>query len=474
MKKVQLLILLLGIFTISCNDWLDVSPKTEITVEDLFTTESGFHDALTACYIKMKSESAYGKEMTMGTVEYLGQMYAFGALNQNTEIKISDFQYDEDVVKAKMLGIYSNLFNTVTQANLILKHIDESEGVFESEINKGIIKAEALAIRAFCQFDILRIFGQVPVNATINVNLPYSEDVTKDQIPYYSFEKYVEKIKTDINSAEELFLEYDPAVENPLDELNENKILQYRKFRFNYWAVKAFKARLYLYLGDKENAYSVAKEIIDVMVKEKDLIALAGDDDYTRESFALPSECIFALSNHKLSDYTDKLFKSGAAILNVSTSRLEDELFAGRDLEVNNRFLKGWGSKTTTQGDELPVLMKYIQPEDGGSMTNHNVIPLLRLSEVYLIAMETSTDLSEVNDLYYEYMLARNEQVEDFIDLDAAYTEIENEYRREFIAEGQVFFMYKRKLASVMKWKEQSVVNEENYIVPLPKTELNK
>lgn len=474
MKKIQLLILLLGIFTTSCNDWLDVSPKTEITADDLFTTETGFHDALTACYIKMKSQSAYGKEMTMETVEYLGQMYEYGTFNQNTAISISDFKYDEDVVKSRMQSIYSTLFNTITQANLVLKHIDDSEDVFEYKANKGIIKAEALSIRAFCQFDILRIFGQVPVNATINVNLPYSEDVTKDVIPYYSFEKYVEKIKTDLNNAEELFLEYDPAVENPLGESNENKILQYRKFRFNYWAVKALKARLYLYLGEKENAYSTAKDIIDVMVKDRELLELAGDADYTRESFAMISECILALSNHKLSDYTDNLFKSGTAILNVSTSRLKDELFAGRDLEVNNRFLKGWSTKSTPTGDDVPVLMKYLQPEDGGSTTKHNIIPILRLSEIYLIAMETSTDLAEVNDLYYNYMLARNEQVEEFVDMDAALIEIENEYRREFIAEGQVFFMYKRKLASVMKWKEQSVISEENYVVPLPETELKK
>ena len=50
----------------ACNDWLDVSPKTEIKAKDNFSSEQGFKDALTGCYLTMTSSSLYGKELTFG------------------------------------------------------------------------------------------------------------------------------------------------------------------------------------------------------------------------------------------------------------------------------------------------------------------------------------------------------------------------------------------------------------------------
>ncbi len=34
----------------ACNNWLDVSPKTELKAEDMFATEAGFRDALIGVY----------------------------------------------------------------------------------------------------------------------------------------------------------------------------------------------------------------------------------------------------------------------------------------------------------------------------------------------------------------------------------------------------------------------------------------
>ena len=39
------------------------------------------------------------------------------------------------------------------------------------------------------------------------------------------------------------------------------------------------------------------------------------------------------------------------------------------------------------------------------------IVPVLRMSEVYLILLETTTDLEEANRLYADYMAARNVNV---------------------------------------------------------------
>ena len=53
MKKLinKSIILSLVVALTACNDWLNVSPKTDMKAEDLFSTEAGFRDALIGVYL---------------------------------------------------------------------------------------------------------------------------------------------------------------------------------------------------------------------------------------------------------------------------------------------------------------------------------------------------------------------------------------------------------------------------------------
>ena len=104
-------------------------------------------------------------------------------------------------------------------------------------------------------------------------------------------------------------------------------------------------------------------------------------------------------------------------------------------------------------------------------LTKMQIIPMLRMSEVYLILMETTTDLEEANDLYVEYMRARSVNVEEtFASLDEVKDFILGEIRREFYAEGHMFYAYKRLGIKQMLWGANEV-GEEEYILPLPDSE---
>lgn len=96
---------------------------------------------------------------------------------------------------------------------------------------------------------------------------------------------------------------------------------------------------------------------------------------------------------------------------------------------------------------------------------------MLRLSEMYLIAMETSNDLEEIHSLYDTYMSSCAFTLyTPFESIQEAKAEMENEYRREFFAEGQMFYTYKRLAATSMLFNSDEI-SEEDYIVPLPLTE---
>jgi hypothetical protein len=96
---------------------------------------------------------------------------------------------------------------------------------------------------------------------------------------------------------------------------------------------------------------------------------------------------------------------------------------------------------------------------------------MLRLSEMYLIAIETSTSLDEVQSLYKTYMTSCEYTLyTPFASLEDAKKEMVNEYRREFYGEGQMFFTYKRLASKSMLWNSDAIT-ESNYILPLPSTE---
>ena len=69
----------------SCDDWLDVSPKSQIQEQDHFSYEGGYRDQLTGVYTSMSSQSMYGLNMGIGFTEVLSQNYDINSdiLNQN-------------------------------------------------------------------------------------------------------------------------------------------------------------------------------------------------------------------------------------------------------------------------------------------------------------------------------------------------------------------------------------------------------
>ena len=89
--------------------------------------------------------------------------------------------------------------------------------------------------------------------------------------------------------------------------------------------------------------------------------------------------------------------------------------------------------------------------------------------------METTVSLDEANALYTEYMLSHNVgDAEKFTSLEQVKEFVKNEIRREFYAEGQMFYTYKRLgIQQMMFAAEGKNVGENEYILPLPDTEFN-
>ena len=97
---------------------------------------------------------------------------------------------------------------------------------------------------------------------------------------------------------------------------------------------------------------------------------------------------------------------------------------------------------------------------------------MLRLSEMYLIAIEGASTLAEANTLYSTYMISKEVSRTDYFkSMDEVMTELPKEYRREFFAEGQMFYYYKRNNTRNLWSNESMTMDEGLYIIPNPDTD---
>lgn len=285
------------------------------------------------------------------------------------------------------------------------------------------------------------------------------------------------KLESDLLAAENA-LSVDPVISTSLTYSGqEDDFLDFRGLRLNYYAVKALQARFYLYTGQTKKAYEAAKAVYTVMP-----VSLSSMADFNLQYYAAPSECLFALSNHKLIDYSIGVTGVGSDRLTGTnlfiSAEMRDKLYEGQDITTHAGYANSWNTSIPDANGNYnyACVKKYYY--DAGQEYGANVllmklqiVPVLRMSEVYLILLETTTDLEEANRLYADYMAARNVNVSAyFTDLASVKNFVLEEIRREFYAEGHLFYAYKRQGIRKMLWGAAEV-GEAEYILPLPDSE---
>ncbi len=106
----------------------------------------------------------------------------------------------------------------------------------------------------------------------------------------------------------------------------------------------------------------------------------------------------------------------------------------------------------------------------------NTLLPVLRFSEIYYIYSECLYEEGNTTDalkIFNELRIARGKTTT-FSDAsrDGFYNELMNEYRREFIAEGQTVFAFKR-LNRNIQIGAKVVPMDNKFVIPLPDGEKN-
>ena len=464
MKKI-LYILIGALALTSCDDWLDVAPNTDVPAKELFTTENGFMSSLAGLYIVMTEEDTYGKNLTFGLMDQLVQMY--DKLPDGTSDRNSIYVYDRETntynTKGVLARVWQQQYHTIANVNNLLKWLDiNGETAIADATTRRMIRGEALALRAFLHFDLLRGWG--PMNYAGNDKakemkcMPYRTVADHSKQPLLPAQEVVRLILNDLLEARDC-MDYEK-------ELDLSDVRNDRQYRFNYHAVNAMLARVYNYAGVRDSAAMYAQQVIDEC-------GLSLQTSNYNDPI-LSKELICGLSMHELEDNLSEYFSVGEKLntkyyLKISTlnaifeavgSESEDIRAQGSAMHRDYEIISGGAAMS----------LKYVD-------NDHEVIPLIRLPEMYYIVCEASEDAkvagTHINTVRNKRGISKAKDVACDTD-EKRINALDKEYRKEFYGEGQYYWFLKThgRIGPLTYCPDEVELVAENFVFPLPDAEV--
>ena len=455
----HIIILMVSLFFISCENWLDVSPKSDIKVEDLFSTQEGFEDAVMGVYSLMTLPDVYGANLSFGYADVLAAYYTVGT--KSAFYEASKYNYREAGEEGRLSSIWSLMYKGIANLNSILKHVDERQEVF-GENDFYLYKGEVLALRTMLH--LLRLFAPSMKVGEKEKAIPYMDSYTHLAQPRLSVREVLDCVIRDLNEARDLMRPYDsfgPQYAEDEAEDTPASVDRY-KSRMRYYSATALLARVYLYAGETGKALTAAKEIIGEADGEMiPIFRMASNADVSDPLFE--EEIVFALSKNNLADEIDAYFSDVAAATATDEGsrylrmRLtsKDKIYRSQNA-ADIEFREMWFMQAGNDKNYV-TLSKYMS-------AGH--ICLLRVSELFLIAAECAPSNADRLKYMNRYRVHRG-----LTELNEMGDAVHEEYRKEFIGEGQLFFYYKRKNKSKIGPDDKTIVPEDVYVMPRPVAE---
>lgn len=439
MKKILLLIF--SFAALGCSNWLDdAKPRQFSEEEELFSRETGFKEALTGAYQLAAKYELYGRRLTFDYIDKLGQRYRFvGTGGTLTYQQPSFYEFDSEDSHKITDQIWEKMYNVIANLNNMLKWIETNRRVLTTPGYYEIIKGEALALRSYLYFDLLRMFGPVYVHNPQQASIVYRTELNRESRDLVPADKMLDNIIGDLEAAYALLKDHDTLdfdYTKPGAAADENPFLIYRQNRMNALAVQALLARAHLYGGNRGKAAEYAGSVIG-----SGKFALNRNNS---QDHIMSSEVIFGVHVDKMEENISAKFTNTSEwVINDNTGGLfHDEMMnVGADTENDNRVRNGFTEISGT-GTTYFITTKFDQTGLSGAMSG--MMPLIRLAEMYYIMAECTGEVSwinEVRDARAILPLPEPDSEDDMLGV------LGIEYRKEFYGEGQLWYFYKRTAA---------------------------
>lgn len=313
-------------FLASCEDFLTITPSSSIVEEEFFQDKNDLNNAVFACYKRLVDNNMLSTYIDWGEMR---------SDNFDISSSISKSSAAANIMNANLLPTYyqfnwQNMYNAINYINKILAHgqdvVDIDESFSQSDWTP--VRAEAIALRAFCHFWLVRTYGEIPY-----VTEDYNNDSQELRISQSTQLEVLDNIISDLEAVkDQTMTDYGNTVINK-GRLTRKSVYTLLADVYLWRAsYKAGNCHPFVKLGFAKNYAGDLKE----GVARTETYTTSAQDDY-QKCVTLCDAVIDMVKKEQL----EYINKSG---LNIGGSKIElDE----EDLLVQNLSAAATGSSTT-------------------------------------------------------------------------------------------------------------------------------
>ena len=165
MKKITYLliagVLLLG----SCNDFLDIEPTDSISDTEAIKDKTGVDRAITGSYNALQQTGSYGRylvivqDLAADNLKWTGTTQDYGQIDNN-QIPAENVIID---------GIWVSAYDCINRVNNVIYRLPDIGDLTPAE--RDSYEGEALFLRGLCYFNLVELFGGVPLKIQPTLDL---------------------------------------------------------------------------------------------------------------------------------------------------------------------------------------------------------------------------------------------------------------------------------------------------------------
>ncbi len=247
-----------------CNDWLKEEAPGSQDFDDFFTSGAVALQTVNACYVPLAWEynNSYFSEW------FIGDIASDDALKGGQDVADGADAYDIDNFKvnannAIVLDYYRAKYQGIARCNLALQQVSAMEpDEYMTQERKDCLMGEAYFMRAFYYFQLVRVYGGVPL---VDFVIDSSD---KWQQPRATAQEVYDHIVADLLKAEEMLWN---KSQYPAEDLG----------RATKGAAQAMLCKAYLYNKDYDNAYVWGKKFREEQYGKEYTLCSNYSDNFT-------------------------------------------------------------------------------------------------------------------------------------------------------------------------------------------------
>ena len=469
------ILILFALTLLSCSDFLEQEPGNQTSITEQLSTKEGILAALNGTYTSLEASVreerfAVYADMQGGNIKFTPIATGSNRGNLIIPFRIENvYSFQDQAISGDFSSFYQQSYSVINQANLILEFVDDLNDA--TNLEKNQIKAEALSIRAYAHFLLTLVYAQnysFTPNAS-HLGIVYNRTtLTESGVTFPSRETLdntYNLIIEDIQNALSLYTNQS-ALDGPIQTY------------FNPHNSKAILARVYLNKNDWQNAFDTALEVINTSG-----VNLTSQENYISEwenSVVPMTEMLLQLSVPRDSGGT-----AGGSLsqhFGYQTETAFGNYVATGDLlslyepfDIRSQMFLEQSLATNINGELVNTNYYFTR-----KFQNTPPYPVVRLSEMYLIASESAFKLSRTDDALSYLNSLRSRANASLISNSAnLLDDILNERRRELAFEGHYFFDLGRNQKSIIRndgcLASTCDLNypSPKYVLPIPQENIN-